>query len=695
MNNTAPSDSVSQWQIGDLIFDSRNRQLRRGDQQLYLEPRQYQLLLCLIASAEQPLSRDQLIQIVWQGRIVSDGAINRAISVLRKAFASLDPHTDYIATLPKLGYRLLADVCVITPALAEQTPEPPVTAPHHTHQPTRLLAAILAALLLCALFWFAATPSAPQLSAGNALPHTSFNGRESQLSGNAKGYLLLYQRLADNGNHQIWLNTLADNQHHLMTPDSEDSRYAALSPDGRRFAFVRYAEGSCQIVLQHITLQQDTVSAPAAESDTRQILHQCPVDNAPLLSWQADGQALFFRQRPDKTQPYQLYQLSMASGALRQLTLMPANYSGHGDIAVAAGTEPGKLALLRYLSPNSSELQILDSNSGQVIHVQTLPVRAMTLAWYSDTELLFDAGQTLYQYHIASARFSPVFHAADPINSFIVAGNIVHFSSTEISADIWQADKLGTTSVRINSSRPDTMPRLSHDAEQLAFLSTRHGHEQLWLQQADGAERLLTELPGQPAFIRPEWSADDRQLLFSKDGAAYSVEVAGGELKTLLTADKQVGVANWGPDGNSVLYSSQRDGDWQLWLYDIVSKTERKLTEQGGYSGRIWQGGLYFSKFHQDGLWYKDLRSGNEQLLLAQFDKINWLNWHIDQAQLYYYKPGLGIFRLTLANGDSTLHLAEPAEFVRHFSVRHNQTVYVRHRALQGDIYRLPLTLSH
>jgi len=675
------------WQIDAVVFDTVQRTLSKAGERCYLEPRQFQLLMLLVASHKQPVSRQQLIDVVWQGRIVGDSAINRAVSMLRKAFAQLDGGSNYIETLPKVGYRLLP-----TPAVISQTEPAPQHATTLTKTATvnRLGFAALVLVLCSIAVWFMFKTATPQLSAGSTVPYTSFNGRESQLSSNSQAQLLLYQRLADNGNHQIWLNTLTDNQHHLLTPDSEDSRYAALSPDGRQFAFVRYAAGTCQIVLQHIRLQQDAVSA--TEPDSRQILHQCPADNAPLLSWQADGEALFFRQRSDKTQPYQLYQLSITSGALRQLTLQPADYSGHGDTALAASPQPGKLAALRYISPSASELQILDSNNGEIIHTQPLPVRAMTLAWYSDTMLLLGAGQILYQYDIASAHFSPLFDATDPINSFVVADNTLYFSSTEIRADIWQADTQGATAVRINSSRLDTIPRLSHDAKQLAFLSTRQGHEQLWLQQADGAERLLAELPGQPGFIRPEWSADDSKLLFSKDGAAYSVDIASGRRQTLLTADKQVQVANWGPDDNSLLYSSQRDGDWQLWLYDIASGTEQKLTEQGGYSGRIWQGRLYFSKYHQDGLWYKTLPSGKEQLLLAAFDKINWLNWHIEQEQLYYYIPDQGIYRLNLASGDSRLHLAEPSQFVRHFSVRGNQTVFVRHRELQGDIYRLPLS---
>ena len=194
-----------------------------------------------------------------------------------------------------------------------------------------------------------------------------------------------------------------------------------------------------------------------------------------------------------------------------------------------------------------------------------------------------------------------------------------------------------------------------------------------------------------PGFVRLEWSADGSRLLFSKDDAAYVVDVLSGKLSTVLTAEQQVGVINFGPQPQQLLFSSRRSGDWQLWLYDSQTKALQQLTAQGGYSGRIWQGALYFSKYHQDGLWRKDLADGEEQLLLAPFDKINWLNWHIEQGQLYYYQPAEGIYRLDLASQTTQLHLAEPQHFIRHFNVRRGITVFASHNGLQGDIYRLKL----
>ncbi|GAB59666.1 hypothetical protein RNAN_2672 [Rheinheimera nanhaiensis E407-8] len=646
-----------------------------GSQQLYLEPRQHQLLLCLLQLPGQVVSREQLISQAWQGRIVSDSAINRAVSVLRKAFNAVHPEQDYIETVPKLGYRLqppLSDAAMV------HVPRPKGWRSFCYHRPVLVWLTTLLVIIL-AVWFFNTQPVSLHLS--KPIPHTSFNGVERQLSLNLAGDRLLYQRQSDQGVTQIWLNTLTDMQHKAVTESHLESSNAAISPDGSQFAFVRQDSHRCQVLLQPLDLNDNGTT-------TSSVLHTCPVDNVPLLSWQPDGKVLYFRQRADKTQPYQIYQLTLASGAVHQLTLLHTDYNGSGDIALAASAS--QLAVLRYLSPASTALLLLAPDSGRISSYHELPERFTSLIWYDDNTLLLVAGQQLYRYQLDSRKLNMVYHNATPLNTLVSHGTQLYFSSTELNSDIWQQSK-GQTTLRVDSSRHDTMPRLSHQATQLAFLSNRQGHYQLWLQDETGTERLLTELPGKPGFVRLEWSADDTQLLFSKDDAAYLVDVATGTLSTALPAEQQVGVINFGATPQQLLFSSRRSGDWQLWLYDRQTQVFQQLTEQGGYSGRIWQNALYFSKFHQDGLWRKALTGNEEQLLLAQFDKINWLNWQIEQGNLYYYQPDQGIYQLDLAGLNTTLWFAEPSHFVRHFNVRDGITVYARHSGLQGDIYRLQL----
>lgn len=71
-----------------------------------LEPRVMQVLVALAAAAPHVVSRDTLIERCWQGRIVGDDAINRAIGSLRKLAREHGGGTFSIETLKKIGFRL-------------------------------------------------------------------------------------------------------------------------------------------------------------------------------------------------------------------------------------------------------------------------------------------------------------------------------------------------------------------------------------------------------------------------------------------------------------------------------------------------------------------------------------------------------------------------------------------------------------
>ena len=97
-------------QISDWIFDSRAQQLIGDNNVIQLEPISSALLYYLTQNHNRIVTRDDLIANVWNNRIVSDSAINRVISMLRKHIGDDPAKPDYIRTVHKQGYLLLTDV---------------------------------------------------------------------------------------------------------------------------------------------------------------------------------------------------------------------------------------------------------------------------------------------------------------------------------------------------------------------------------------------------------------------------------------------------------------------------------------------------------------------------------------------------------------------------------------------------------
>ena len=75
-----------------------------------LEPKVYEVLCCLAESAGEVVSKEQLIERVWAGTFVTDDVLVRAVSELRHLFKDDIRQPQYIQTVPKGGYRLIARV---------------------------------------------------------------------------------------------------------------------------------------------------------------------------------------------------------------------------------------------------------------------------------------------------------------------------------------------------------------------------------------------------------------------------------------------------------------------------------------------------------------------------------------------------------------------------------------------------------
>lgn len=98
------------------------------------------------------LSREELITRVWEeyGFTPSGNNLNKAVSELRKTFQFLGEHHDYIVTIPRYGFRFVADVICQPAQAAEQQSQPSVAPPEKKRQRISLNWAVAAAVLLAA-----------------------------------------------------------------------------------------------------------------------------------------------------------------------------------------------------------------------------------------------------------------------------------------------------------------------------------------------------------------------------------------------------------------------------------------------------------------------------------------------------------------------------------------------------------------
>ena len=94
----------------NYAFDTDRRELRHGAESVAITPQVFDLLDYLIRNRERVVSKDDLIEAIWQGRIVSDAAITTRLNAARSAIGDTGEQQRLIKTLPRKGFRFVGTV---------------------------------------------------------------------------------------------------------------------------------------------------------------------------------------------------------------------------------------------------------------------------------------------------------------------------------------------------------------------------------------------------------------------------------------------------------------------------------------------------------------------------------------------------------------------------------------------------------
>jgi DNA-binding winged helix-turn-helix (wHTH) protein len=102
----------SPFQVGDWLVEPDLDRISRGDERKTLRPRVTELLVCLAERAGALATKQHLIDQVWHTEFVTVNALTQLIAELRRALGDDPDRPRYIETIPRRGYRLIAETTV-------------------------------------------------------------------------------------------------------------------------------------------------------------------------------------------------------------------------------------------------------------------------------------------------------------------------------------------------------------------------------------------------------------------------------------------------------------------------------------------------------------------------------------------------------------------------------------------------------
>ena len=110
MKTSRESSLGSEFQTGIWTVQPEACRILCGDRDVRLRPMMMNLLITLAENAGQVLSKDRILETVWEASFVSESSLTREIAELRQVLGDDRKTPQYIETIPKRGYRYIAPV---------------------------------------------------------------------------------------------------------------------------------------------------------------------------------------------------------------------------------------------------------------------------------------------------------------------------------------------------------------------------------------------------------------------------------------------------------------------------------------------------------------------------------------------------------------------------------------------------------
>ena len=156
---------AADFRVGGWLVQPRLNRVSQGASAVHVQPKIMDVLVLLAERPGEVVTREQLFRTVWAGTHVTEHALARSISELRKIFRDSPRHPRVVETIPKIGYRLIAPVVKQSETAdansSPETPPPaPAVEPTPRRRPARLwlgLGALSAATLLLTILFYLLT----------------------------------------------------------------------------------------------------------------------------------------------------------------------------------------------------------------------------------------------------------------------------------------------------------------------------------------------------------------------------------------------------------------------------------------------------------------------------------------------------------------------------------------------------------
>ncbi len=660
------------YEFGPFLLDTAERVLLRDCEPVLLTPKAFEILTVLVRHSGHLVEKEELMRNVWPDAFVEEANITQHVSTIRKALGEGTDDHRYIETVPRLGYRFVANVrelpwgsreritdessslSVTTEDRGETSAAIP-TARSHSLSASAVNEAVDATvgqlnlgprsrnrliwvsmgLILAALL--AVSLSRPSLPPKILRYKQITNDGQQKIGLVTDGSRLYISELVENKSSLVQVSTTGGETVPLTVPfpnpglddiSASGSELFVASNDGPypfHYWLVPVTGGSPRPLRdirahdvhpspdgQFIAyfVESDLYLGKSDGTEVRKLV-TTPGKSPGSAAWSPDGRRLRFSMEDPITSAYSIWEVA-ADGS----NLHPLLRGWNDPAAECCGrwTPDGKYFLFEARHDGMTDLWAVGEEGKFLGKVNREPVQLTT-------------GPVHFRSPVPSKDGKKIYAIGD-----LVRGEIMRY---EAKSQEWVPYLSGRSIVSLNFSRA---------GEWVAY--TTYPEAALWRSRIDGSQQQqLTFAPMEVDW--PSWSPDGKRIVFmsrtpGKPWKIYTVSSTGSNPQQLVFGDDSEIFPDWSPDGKRIIYGDAKDvGLSTLHILDLTANQISTVPDSQGCLGARWS---------PDGRYIIAHRFDFQKLLLFDFTTGKWeelaqgilhfANWSRDGKYIYFEKWG-------------------------------------------------------
>jgi DNA-binding winged helix-turn-helix (wHTH) protein/Tol biopolymer transport system component len=654
------------FMLGEVKVSPSHNTLWARNQSLKLQPKAMAVLHYLACNQSRVISNEELIERLWEGRVVTHGSVQKSINALRSALSELVGDQELIAHYSKRGYQLLIEPQFVAPPSSDTVNEANTTEPTViTNTLRKWRTASLTVVVLIAIATSYKTinwntlylPNNHQTTFHTTQGYTNETGHERSATPHPDNQHLAYIReklITDQPGEtesEIVIRNAAGKDWHIANSDGNWFKLA-WSPAGNNLVAIevkrrdglplgtQFYQPSNYLYSFHIF----TLDLAQERLLEKQQLSQWQGHIFSVTWWDENTLEIVAKQGPNSGNGR--YRYSILD---QQLKLLDEIEGTTNPVASAVLNQRTAIASLHK---NKIQIDFLNAQQERISRTR-LDVTAADISWIPDGSgvLVYaeDERKLLAVYLDGKQIPIPLADSKDKIFSrphYSADGSGIFYTEEKRSSNILLAALDGTKNRLTENTDFNYAASFSPTGKKVVYASVRNNQIHLWLVE-DGQERQLTKQPVPKKIDSIIWSDDGEHLVFNADNQLFHHSLLTNETTLLLTGTDKIEPVAYFPTTNRLFVLKYNGEVRNLWR--IEGEQQKQLTFGAVGSAIEFGGDVYFQYISENGLWA--LRSTDDvlervtpnldeysKLLKADNNGIYFMNGGVCQESDIYYQ---------------------------------------------------------